>query len=358
MKHKVVVLASVLGLAACDGGVPIENVPVEATDVICDIAEECYGRLADRVGGGTQCRTDLEGGFANGVVPRWQAAIDAGTTSYDPALASACLDAQRALGCSIFLAAPPQACRDMFTGTIAEGEACSLSEECAGDAYCASAGCPDVPGTCTARKGNGSACASTDECQDGLACEDQVCRTPASTSGGSCGGDTGLACPIDEICVTEMEGAAGTCTPLTTVFDGALGDPCDLRAFDFCSPDLSCVVTGLAGTEPEMSCAAIASSGGTCNGGIPDMCPLGEYCDAQPFMLMFEGTCRPRPTEGQQCVQALSGSVCAQGLDCVMIDGTPTCIEVRANGETCATGQECLSGYCESGTCAAQPLCG
>lgn len=347
------VMGSLLVLAACDGGVPLESLPTEAASVICGIAETCFGRLADRVGGGSECRMDLEGGFANGALPRWQAAIDAGTLTYDPALGSACVDAQRAAGCSIFISPPPQACRDMFTGTVAVGGACSLNEECAGDAYCAGAGCPDVPGTCTARTGSGSACTSTEQCQSGLLCENQVCRAPQSASGGTCGGTTGLACPIDQICVTPGEGMPGTCTPLTTVFAGSVGEPCDLRSFDFCSPELSCVVTGLSGTEPAMSCAAIASSGGTCNGGIPDMCPLGEYCDAQPFMLMFEGTCRPSPTAGQPCAMNLSGSVCAPGLECV----GGNCIEVRDNGESCTMGAGCYSGYCDAGRCAPLPLC-
>lgn len=112
-------MGSLLVLAACDGGVPLESIPAEAAGVICGIAETCYGRLADRVGGGAQCRRDLEGGFANGALPRWQAAIDAGTLTYDPALGSACVEAQRAAGCSIFISPPPQACRDMFTGTVA-----------------------------------------------------------------------------------------------------------------------------------------------------------------------------------------------------------------------------------------------
>ncbi len=351
--RKTVVALSLLALAGCDsGGVPLEDLAAEATDAICDVAESCYGRLADRVEGGATCRANVGGGFENGVLPRWLAAVDAGTMTYDPALGSACIAAQRELGCDVFISASPQACRDMFTGTIAEGDACSVSEECVGDAYCAGSACPDVPGTCTPRKASGEACTSADECQLGLACENGVCRAPQSASGGTCGGSTGLGCPIDELCVAE-DGEPGTCTPLTTVFDGAIGEPCDLRAFDLCSPELSCVVTGVEGTTPVMECETIASSGGACNAGIPEVCPAGEYCDAQPLMGRFEGTCQPKPGEGEACAQTASGLACAQGLSCI----GGTCARLEDNGGPCETGENCRSGYCDGGTCGTLPLC-
>lgn len=354
MTRRMLVGVALFAIAACDGGVALESLPAEAAGAICGVVESCFGRLADRANGGEQCRTDVEADFENGFLATLQAAIDAGTVTYDPSLGATCIEEQRALGCSIFLVAPPQACRDMFTGTVAVGGACSISEECAGDAYCADADCTaDVPGTCTARKGTGTACESTDECQGGLVCENLVCRTPASTSGGACGGDSGLACPLDQICIGAMGSAPGTCTPITSVFAGARDEPCDIFEQELCTPDLSCAITGVEGTTPVMTCVALADAGGSCFLAVPDMCPLSEYCDADPTMGRLEGTCQPRPGAGQACAQTPAGVMCAVGLDC--IDGT--CRALQDNGGSCETGEECRSGICEGGTCAPYPIC-
>lgn len=343
---------SLLVLAACDGGVPLESVPSESARVLCDTIVSCLGPLADRIGSGSDvCRADVEATFENGVLPPLQEAIDAGTVIYDPSRAAACLEEQCALGCDLLIAPAPQSCRDAFEGTLAEGEPCSISEECAGDAYCANAACESgVRGTCTARKASGSACASGDECQAGLVCENAVCRTPSSRSGGSCGGTTGLGCPLDEVCVGASDDRPGTCTPRAEVFAAALGEPCDILAQELCTPDLSCAVTGVEAMAPVMTCVAIAEPGGSCFLAVPEMCPEGQYCDADLAMGRLEGTCQPRPGEGQPCA---GSSVCAEGLECI----GGTCRALRDNGEACETGEECYSGLCDGGTCAPLPLC-
>lgn len=360
--RRLLVLVSLAAIAGCDGdgtggAVPLEDVPAELADVWCDAAESCLGRLADRTGAGPSCRATVEAETASSIVPLWAAAIDAGTATYDPALARQCLEATRAQGCDLFIEAQPAACRDFLIGTIALGERCSTSIECEGDAYCRGAGCPDVPGTCTARLGTGSPCGTTDECQTGLGCEDGVCRVPASASGGSCGGDSALGCPLDEVCVGSTAETRGTCTPYDEVLTRALGDACDFREAELCSPELSCAVTGATATGITASCVAIAPSGGSCFGAVPDMCPLGEYCDAQPATGALEGTCRPEPAEGEACGRSLSTPVCAQGLECVTVDDTPTCIRPKDNGAACDSAAECRSGRCVGGACAPPVLC-
>lgn len=360
--RELVVLVSLTAIAGCDGGtgggaVPIEDAPAELADVWCDAIETCVGPLAERTQGSAVCRDNVEATVANGTVPLWEAAIEAGTLTYDAALARACLDATRAQGCDLFIAAPPEACRDFLQGTIAIGGRCSTSEECEGDAFCDGAGCPDVPGTCAARLGSGSACESDDECQSGLLCEDGACRTPASTSGGSCGGGSGLECPIDELCIGADLETRGTCTPITEVFTRNLDEPCDPLEAELCSPELSCAITGGTAGALEASCKAIAPSGGSCFGASPDMCPRGEYCDALPQMGDLEGTCQTLPVEGEACGQSLFTRVCGEGLECVTIGDVQTCIRLKANGQACDSESECLSGVCTGGTCAAPVLC-
>jgi hypothetical protein len=67
---------------------------------------------------------------------------------------------------------------------------------------------------------------------------------------------------------------------------------------------------------------------------------------------MANGTCKPMPTEGQDCTQ-----ICAQGLYCAY-DSTAmkeTCQPVLPNGTTCAGNEECASKYCNSSMCADRP---
>jgi hypothetical protein len=353
-RRAIVAWVSLLGLTACNGGVALDDLPDELASAYCDTAASCLGALAERTGGAAACQDSFAAGFRDVQVATIQELVDAGRVTYAPAAAESCLSAVRALGCDVAIAAEPEACRTMFTGTVAEGEACSVSPECAGDAFCAGASCPDVVGTCTARKASGQSCAADDECQSALACEDGVCRTPASTSGGACGSSTGLECPVDELCVGQSDTTPGTCTPFTTVFHHALGETCDIQGTDLCTADLSCAVTGVSGTMPMASCVAPVASGASCNAAIPSMCPLDEYCTANPFMGTFEGTCEALPTEGQPCAQTLSGNECAPGLQC---DLGMCEAPARDNGESCADDGDCVSSNCDGGTCAAPPLC-
>ncbi len=176
---------------------------------------------------------------------------------------------------------------------------------------------------------------------------------PASAAGGMCNGGSGLSCPADQLCVGASGSTPGTCTPLTDVLLGAEGDTCDLQAFSLCASNLSCAITGAMGTTPTETCVAVVSAGGSCNAAIPEMCPTGQYCDAQPLMGMFDGTCRPLPGDGEACAQTFSGTACASGLSC----DSGTCRAQQDNGASCMDNGQCYSGNCEMGTCQPSPLC-
>jgi hypothetical protein len=348
-------------LSACTGGVALEDLPQQYAAAFCDPIGECTEGAGGRgLFFGLECEAFFAGTVRNTTVPGWTTVLERGTVGYDEGMAAACLDGVRGLGCDAFIGAPPPECDEIFTGTVEEGGPCSLSEECAGDAWCEGADCPGSPGTCTARKGSGAECGGDEECTTGLVCEGGTCGSPESRSGGACGAGSDLTCPLDEICVgADAETMTpGTCTPRSEVQTGALGEPCDaLDRSALCQPDLRCALTGGGMAGLQFECVEPVSAGAPCHIASPSMCPEDQYCDAEPLMGVFEGTCVPLPTEGMACATSLDGS-CAAGLRCARDgEGDGTCVRVKDNGAACALDDECFSGRCVSGTCAAPELC-
>jgi hypothetical protein len=90
------------------------------------------------------------------------------------------------------------------------------------------------------------------------------------------------------------------------------------------------------------------ADGGTC---AQDYECTGGNCEGATNSSA-NGTCKPLPTEGQDCSQS-----CAQGLFCGY-DQTAmkeTCQPLEPNGTSCSGDDECTSGHCVSSTCAAAP---
>ncbi|HJL17653.1 MAG TPA: hypothetical protein RMH99_18460 [Sandaracinaceae bacterium LLY-WYZ-13_1] len=358
LRRAALVLAST-GLAACNGGVAFEDLPTQYASTVCQPFADCAGETVARSSFGPgRCETFFEGSFRNGTMPQWMGALERGTTGYDEGAAAACLDAFADLGCDITIAASPPECQRIFVGTIEPGGACSLTEECAGDAYCDGASCPDSSGTCAARKENGAACDGDVECRAGLTCEDRTCAPPASRRDGPCGGPEGLNCPLDQICVGDTEESAGSCTPRSEVLTAAVGEVCEVEeGTALCQEGLSCALVGGGMTGLEWECKEGVGAGAPCNVAFPSMCPEDQYCDADPAMTgSFEGTCTALPTEGMACADSSEGS-CASGLTCVRGETASTCVRPKDNGQPCSEGGECHSGLCEGGVCAAPELC-
>lgn len=351
-------LSFVVLASACVSGPPLDAVPADLADAWCENIEAC---APVPLFGPDQCQSSFEGLFRATLLANADALIERGTVRYDATAASECITAYRNRGCDLLIAATPAACRSVLAGTIGIGESCSDSSECAGDAYCDRPACPTTRGTCAARKANGATCASDDECQNGLKCDAGSCGPPASQSGGPCGGSSGRTCPIDELCVGAEGSDPGTCTPFDSLRTAALGEDCRLGdeggPMILCQEGLSCAVIGIEGLGPDFECVEPVEAGAACNDGLPDMCPLGQYCDAEPAMLMFDGTCTPLPTQGQPCAEVTFGARCATGLACGNVDGEATCVRVQENGASCGIDAECFSGNCDGGTCSGPPIC-
>lgn len=162
-----------LSVAACgsDGG---SGGPSRASDAVkenfqaqCDRAHECQaswdpsmhdGETFESIYGATptECYDSLIALFEQ-LVPNYfnnlDAAVSAGTVVYNAGDFGTCVDALLSGSCDAFfeqngmsIDQPPQ-CETALVGTVAEGGTCTISDECAGDAFC------DIPdgattGTC------------------------------------------------------------------------------------------------------------------------------------------------------------------------------------------------------------------
>ncbi|MBU1239430.1 hypothetical protein KJ865_06950, partial [Myxococcota bacterium] len=102
------------------------------------------------------------------------AAVNGGTVLYDAEAAYACLEQQGAQSCQEFGNADPVICQDVFTGTVDDGGACEINEECLSN-YCdTSEACP---GVCAPAVADGASCDMSDECMKGAKCINGTCQT-------------------------------------------------------------------------------------------------------------------------------------------------------------------------------------
>jgi hypothetical protein len=353
-------VAVCLGLAGCPSSttamteIPVEDLGAHYATTTCGAVTDCYGDTVRALFLGlateTDCVTQFTNGYQDGALPLYQQAIAAGTLRYDAANAQACIDALEALGCGFTTSRTPAACDALLVGLVANGGACSINEECAGDAYCANA--TTCPGTCQPRVGAGAACPDDEACTTGLRCGSaHTCVAPA-LEGAPCQGSTGTDCAGGVICIGSSGTTAGVCRTPETVFSGALHGACNVPAGQFCTSGLSCVVAGITSMSCEVGGIAI---GQACHTALPDACAPGAFCgDTNVNTQDFDGTCMALPSAGAACAMVPFGPSCAPGLHC----DAGTCRETHVIGGSCTTNGECFSGHCAGTVCAANTLCG
>lgn len=304
-------------LAACPG--PDVSGPTLSTATAGDLCRSVFTVLGDRF---AVCREATQAA-ASGLVSNArqmcdivQASQDAGRLVYDPAVGAACLAAYRAQSCGEVAAGiTPAACAGVYGGgTVANGNACTMWNDCAAGWCDASAAV--CPGACVAWLAENAGCSAGGECAPGLVCNGSTCvpATPAGASGAPCGtGD--LACQVGLYC----QSSTGACQPL-----GGVGAACSLSRE--CQPGLGCAGSGTCQTVLDANAAcsspgAVCIVGTTCNGSI---------CVAWP----------------------VAGGSCASGLPCIgsWCDGT-TCQAFLAPGATCSADAQCGVLASCSGTC-------
>lgn len=321
-------LLALLALPAC-GKIDHEDLPGEQVDALCDFYVRC-GLAAS-----AELCADLFSDILRGD-PNLDAAVENGSVEYDPDAAKECIDAVHDLECgSAFLEdAPSDACDKVYQGTVADGGACWIDEQCK-SGYCQAADCMAecCQGTCVAEPppaGIGQDC-SNSGCVDGAYCDfaTDTCQ-PLKQAGG--------VCFSDQECAQGLECLGDTCQA-----GPAEGAPCiDTE----CALPLYC--------EPaSMTCKKLPREGEACDLDV-GACALGLVCNAN------SKTCTPPGGVGSPCSFDFFGGGCASGawcdIDVMTFEGT--CQATKANGNACSTDSECQSLYCsQDGTCVAEPVC-
>jgi len=272
----------------------------------------------------TNCSAQTGTYLANTQFAQYQEAIDRGTLAYDGNRAAQCLAAFDGLSCDPgAIGSQPAACDETFIGMVADGGACTISEECGTHSTCVGAGASC--GMCTHTPQLGEACTSS--CATNAYCSMGTCVARVA-SGGAC------TATIASQCAAGLSCQAMTCTTTTRA---AAGQPCGNGG---CQTGLVCAFTGTA-----TMCRAPRTDG-TCQGLLAgNDCPSGMTCSAS---LGMTGTCVAYPVLGDPCT-----NVCAAPGRCVNM----VCHRAGELGETCDLGADCISGLCDAGVCSAPPLC-
>ncbi len=225
--------------------------------------------------------------------------ITAGRITFDSAKGSACVSAYGALSCSDLAAgALPTACDQVLVGTVANGGACYVDDECAAG-WC-DASSTACPGTCVAFAQVNESCASA-TCAAGLECDGSVCKTPSAAGG---------ACPcLGNLWCDTSNGAPGTCRATQTSGD--------------CTPGSGACAYGHVCAGTPSTCQALVGLGGDCTAGS-ELCGLGYTCDATTLK------CVSWPKLGEDCtsIPTCIGSYCDAA-------GTGKCLAYKALGAQC-----------------------
>jgi hypothetical protein len=353
------IATSLVVLAACggsdgdglsgDGHVTLTELPALYARAYCDAQRACAGDVLEVFLAGEDCEANVETAIAD-EIPRIEQAIAAGKMRYDGTKVQACVDELRSRGCLVGTDDPVE-CTNASDGTVAEGDACSMSAECAGgNTYCKTdATCP---GRCAVREAAGGPCRRNSECAAGLQCSEATrrCYAPAA-AGAAC--DAGAPkCRDDLVCVgaDEDSGQSGQCRSFADAFSLDTGAACLIDA-PFCKADLRCVIE--SGAPLTTRCAAPVASGAPCKLALPDVCPGDQYCRAATDTV--DGVCTAKPGNGQPCAAPGIGDdpICAPGTRC---DGG-TCRTRQRLGGTCAADAVCYSENCIAGGCAPAGAC-
>jgi hypothetical protein len=264
----------------------------------------------------------------------WPGHVAAGTMSYSPEQAAACVAALRDLTCS--RGDFPDDCFGVFRGAAPPGTVTSSPDECAfgwTPESCDGACCT---GTCSAGGGiigtwsdgaEGARCGLVPDgfqsCQARLACDEGTCVRLGA-------GDECLAnidCPAGLAC-------NGVCGPSREE-----GETCvRVNGEDTCDHvGLWCDTTD--------HCRRFAVEGEACTEDQP--CRRGLLCDETA------GRCRAVLAEGEPCGDF---RVCADGLFCPFVSGA-VCTPWLEAGAACDMHTDCVSGACVASVCAPVTTC-
>ncbi len=232
------------------------------------------------------------------------AEVKAKSIVYDAEAAARWIDYVASLSCdTTYVTDPNDPSSQVFSGTVAVGGACLVSEQCSGvgstcspaDPSCnASISC--CPGTCTpgpTKQPLGGTCGATIDCAASLYCSDSMsrCTQIVTAEGATCEGFDACAPPL--FCNYDPGTQTGTCytpPPTNATCDPMMALPCaDER--DYCDPS-------------SLKCTRDAPVNAACSQNI--------YCVA--YADCMNGNCVARPKAGETCMGG--GPTCLGDLQC------------------------------------------
>ena len=253
-----------------------------------------------------------------------------GKVHYDEKAARAWVEAVRSQKCELgegIKKALEAAWEPVFTGTVKEGGACFVDDECAGKNVCDLSGCSSAccAGTCSPPP---PAAKEGEPCDFTIACEDQTFCGIDDGSGGAGGGGGGTGM---QICKPRADNGQ-PCLGQQGCQDGQL---CDVGGSDKCyklSPDgspcnpglqYSCLEYNHFCDESTSKCIALPGAGEPC-APTSEYCAYYAYCDVNGTKL-----CNSKPVEGEPCdpdgVRCLGDLVC-NGSTCARRPPIQTCV--------------------------------
>ncbi len=292
-----------------EGSVPLEKLNQGVRDAFCEAWFQCPGKLPRlsefvRYPSEAECKagTDASG------IPLYDMAqladgMRAGRLTYDGTRAPQCFAALKTAICA-GLQEMPAECNDMFIGKVPAGGACVLDDECAGGPR---AGCQ----TEYTIEACYSTCVEVEfTCGDKDCAEGEYCRSVSFSPDGS---------------------KEGECRPRA-----AEGQPCDSAA-DFCLDGLKCDLSTGCVKQPPMT---VGAEGEECDD-LYAFCLPGLVCHGIDDDGV--GACGVPSVLNGKCDRF---SQCQNGLYCT---APGLCVRSKADGESCTSLFECLSGICEYG---------
>jgi hypothetical protein len=285
------------------------------------------------------CYTEEEGAYRAGDLGFLPDSVQAGLVAVDVSQLEDCIDDIESFSCDVFERRVPATCKLAFTGLVAVNGACTINEDCAGDAFCEKLGSDPCPGTCSELKPETASCTEDAQCEDGLTCSARTgtCEV-MGTQGDECGGSTDVPCKPGFLC------DVGECVALASHYFLAADTDCDpLSEDERCMPGLVC--ESVSEQSDTGTCRPAVEAGATCKQSNPPQCPLSHYCDA--VGAGETGTCVERPSDGEAC---LDGRTPACTVGHVCLDGT--CVALKHPGDACEVDDECYGDFCADGTCA------
>lgn len=335
MKNRILLIVSALfsmvTVLACDdggGSSKKDMTPDEFMDYLndqyvqnfCDYALRCPEAGGDgQFQNAAQCRSFMEQFFMAVFGEEMMWAMENGAEP-NPSKLDECMNTLKNAECDVNLDTIP-ACRQIFTGTIATGEPCSVNWQCA-SGYCNND--ESCPGVCAETKAAGSDCSSIEECNAGLVCnEEGKCSQPSAPAA------QGDPCEFDNDCayglyclINDFENYTGTCQPWLAENDTCENDQNEM----VCGPGLGC-----------------DSETGTCKPvttvGEGQACDDTHVCDFSQRLVCAQDSCIKLPSNGEACFYG----DCWMGNYCGDDD---ICHTSKATGEACTTDEECTTELC------------